>query len=699
MRSANLAQRLKVTHLSSMGLVRYHRNVISRFLLLAFCLADIGCSYYKVTSKAERKPAAQPAESSISPDVVIPQLKESQNVIVQFSNGSRITTTFRFRDTDNIYVSKNKKTVNQVIPIDSIDAIKMVDDVDARMYSIARQGGDTLFTLPTFKKGSYIRIFLTDGTALNEFYLRRDLENIYVKGSRSQYERSIPRNTIAYARLASEPKYLVLHYRGQAYHLQYASLNKKQTELSGILEPLPADHQYFRGIKEKGSTRYEPNKGNPTNEVHLYVDGMKFEKANQVTIPVPSISKIEYFGADAGRSAGEAILASIGVLAVLAIVVAATKKSCPFVYAYDGSDYQFKGEIFGGAIYPSLERDDYLPLPGVLPHSNEYKLKIANYLHEVQYTNMADLLIVEHPKHVSVLLDKHGLPHTIDSAQAPLTASSAQGRDQHSKILNIDNQSYLFDDGSPGHDDVGYLDLVFRKPASVTSGKLVLKATNSYWLDYLYGKFNEEFGTYYPRFVEKQGKVPAEKLNAWSRDQHIPLTVYLKTRSGWTPVDNFHVMGPMASRELVMPINLSEVADETITLRLETGFLFWELDYAAMDFTPDLNVTMTRVQPASVVDEEGTEVTSTLLKRDDKYLVQPDIGNAAVLLYPFDGEPGITRSVFLHSSGYYQSTVRFTNKPNWFKLYSFRKKGSFSRYSRTEFEEFSKNQSGYLVQR
>lgn len=677
---------------SPLGHFRAYRKAVSLFLIFTFSIVDFGCSYYKIASKAERTSSTNPV-TTIDPAVVIPQLKESQNVIIQFRNGSRISRTYRFSDGQSIYVGQKKKVIDQTIPIDSIEAIKPVDPVDARMYSIAKQGGDTLFTVPEFKKGSYIRILLTDGTALNEFYLRRDKENIYVRNGSANRERPIALKTISYARLASEKKYLILHYRGQPYHLRYASLNKKQTELSGIIEPVPEDHQYYRFAKEKGSTRYAPNKGHPNDEVHLYTAEMNRLDDSHVVIPVRAIDKIEYYGPDSGRTSGEAVLATIGVLAILIIIVAATKKSCPFVYTYNGQAYAFEGEIYGGAIYPNLERDDFLPMPGFRPFNDQYRLKISNYLHEVQHTNLADLLVFEHPDSVRVLLDKRGVPQTIHSPQPPMTATSGTGTDQGSRLSAMDNESYLFDDGTLDRPDVSSLELTFKRPASATRGKLVLKATNSYWLDYLYGKFNEEFGTYYPRFVEKQGKEPAEKLNAWSMDQHIPLAVSLKTAKGWTTVDYFHVMGPLASRELVMPIDLGQVEGDTLTIKLEAGFLFWEVDYAAMDFSQNSPTSLKRLHPATAVDELGHDVTATLMNKDNDYLVQPEVGNEATITYNFTGDTTRRQTVFLHSSGYYQSTVRFTNKPNWLKLYSFRKKGSFSKYSLTQYAEFKKNQS------
>lgn len=87
------------------------------------------------------------------------------------------------------------------------------------------------------------------------------------------------------------------------------------------------------------------------------------------------------------------------------IIFLLTKSSCPFVYTLDGADYNFRGEIYGGAIAPNLERDDYMPLPGFAAVDSVFKLKITNELKERQYTDVAELLMVEHSENITVLMD------------------------------------------------------------------------------------------------------------------------------------------------------------------------------------------------------------------------------------------------------------------------------------------------------
>ena len=79
-------------------------------------------------------------------------------------------------------------------------------------------------------------------------------------------------------------------------------------------------------------------------------------------------------------------------------------------------------EMYGGAIYSSLERDDYMPLPNLKDFNEEYQLKISNELQERQYTNLAELVVIQHPENSSVIIDKNGTIQTIISPFSPSKA-------------------------------------------------------------------------------------------------------------------------------------------------------------------------------------------------------------------------------------------------------------------------------------
>ena len=70
--------------------------------------------------------------------------------------------------------------------------------------------------------------------------------------------------------------------------------------------------------------------------------------------------------------------------------------SCPYIYANTANGFAFAGEIYSGAIYAPLERNDYLTLPQLIAENGNYKLKITNEQQEIQYTNLTELFVVDH---------------------------------------------------------------------------------------------------------------------------------------------------------------------------------------------------------------------------------------------------------------------------------------------------------------
>ena len=62
------------------------------------------------------------------------------------------------------------------------------------------------------------------------------------------------------------------------------------------------------------------------------------------------------------RTIGLVAAVAVGTVAIIVGVAAATKQSCPFVYSWDGKQYVFDAEPYGGAITRGLEKDDFSTL-------------------------------------------------------------------------------------------------------------------------------------------------------------------------------------------------------------------------------------------------------------------------------------------------------------------------------------------------
>ncbi len=396
-------------------------------------------------------------------------------------------------------------------------------------------------------------------------------------------------------------------------------------------------------------------------------------------------------------------LASLGVV-VLAFGVAVVivvmgggidivgLSSCPFIYAFNGETYDLTGEIYGGAIHPPLERHDYLPLPTLKPVDEEYLIKMTNEAREIQHTNLAELLVIDHPLGTEVLIDKYGNTHTLSNLQSPIEAFNLKEEIIYDKIAEMDSLKYM---GSVIDKDIDEMDgiiLNFNRPLNIKSAKLVIRAKNSFWLDYVFAQFNDLFGNIYKEWMEIQSKAPADELRKWSLSQGIPLTVYIEKDGMWEFVDYFNIVGPLTEKDDVLSIDISDIKSDKVKIKLEYGFLFWEIDYVAMDFSPNQHVHKNVVPIESAIDKNDRDVTDLLLQDDNDYYVQYEFGDEVIMKYRVPKiAKNANRTTILHSKGHYEILRNPQGTPDISYLESFRKHGKFNEFSKERLLDIFEN--------
>lgn len=481
-------------------------------------------------------------------------------------------------------------------------------------------------------------------------------------------------------------KYAIVHSGADIWHLNNLIINEDNKTISGEVHSLNQLHTLSN--REKRVHSYNKSKNQPLNEIHFILENsMKSEIGTQVIIPFSNIKYISVNDKNTGRSIANVFFGTIGVLAVIAIIVAATKSSCPFIYVKNGEEFIFTGELYPGILTANQQRDDYLLLPYFNDANNECNIKITNELKEIQYTDFIQLLEISHPENVKVLLDKNGHPHTFSSINSPVNVLVDHLNIDNAPALVKDNNSYLFNSKINTLSSVRNIELEFNKPIHSEKGKLFLTVKNSMWLDYVFGKFNEQFGTFYNQFQKKQQESPKEKSTTWMNEQNIPLSVYLKSNNGWELVDKINTVGPMASRDIAIPIDLSDALGEKVVIKLETGFMFWEVDYAGLDFTEDLPLDINYINPDEAIDGNNTDVTKLLSTADQNYFVQSNIGDEVVVNFKVnESKPELSRTYFLKNRGYYNYIRNYDGEPNFQKLKLFKESGAFTDFSKYEYE-------------
>lgn len=418
--------------------------------------------------------------------------------------------------------------------------------------------------------------------------------------------------------------------------------------------------------------------------VDLYVNGYNRMSDNEITFKLSDIKRIDYTISEI--NVGASIMAGIGIAAMALVVLfiialAAKGESCPFIYAYEDGRYKFIGEIFSGATYPSLERHDYLALGDLQSAEGQYRIKIANKVQEIQHINLTELIVVDHPRGTKVVIDKNGACQTMGSIQDPVKAVNLRGGDVSLELSRQDTISYSGEGSIDVQDETDGVVLTFDRPTGADKAKLLLRAKNNLWIDYTFRRFHELFGSYYHKWEDRQLKVPGDSINSWMAAQGVFLQVSLKKNGAWERVDQFNLPGPMAYREDVLALDISGADPGPLEIKLEAGTLFWELDHAGMDFSPNPEVR-TRVVPLSqATDEKGRDVVPLLNKDDEKYYSQPETGNEAMLAFAAPAPAGMDRSVFLHSKGHYKILQDPKGRPDRKYLEAFLQPGRLNRFS------------------
>jgi hypothetical protein len=376
------------------------------------------------------------------------------------------------------------------------------------------------------------------------------------------------------------------------------------------------------------------------------------------------------------------------LVVVFLIALLAKGSSCPFIYTNTGDNYNFTGEIYSGATALPLERNDYLPLGRLKPVDNKYNLRITNEVEEIQKTNLTELILIDHKQDTKILMDKYGTAYSLSNLKMPSQATDTYGNTILSVLANCDSFRYVSQIvKDPVIKDT--ISLTFDKPGNVSSSMLVIKGKNTMWLDYIYGKFSDLFGNRFEKWKEKSDRKPREELLKWEFNQGMPLAVYLETENGLKLVDYFNLPGPMADKEDIMQIDLSEIHTDKVKLKLVSGVLFWDIDYVGMDFNASEQVNKTVVPIYSAIDENGKDVTSLLAKDDDKYLIQPlPVSKTNMTFISPENPTGMERTIFLHSKGHYEILRDTKGKPDIAYLKTFLEPGAFTKFSKDHFLEY-----------
>lgn len=368
--------------------------------------------------------------------------------------------------------------------------------------------------------------------------------------------------------------------------------------------------------------------------------------------------------------------AAFGVEVLLAIGAATApspppSESCPFIFSFDGQDYVFDAEPYGGAVCQGLKRAEWCELQFLRPAGGRYRVLISNQLQETQYSDELKLLIVDHPREVTVAPEPDGAIRTFGRLLPPQSAVDSRGRDVASLLAADDDRIWQpsYEDTRPGTDETLREDLIleFSKPRTAQTAKLLVKAGTTPWGSQMAKRFLELFGTDIPAWydeVNRHGPAFYQIMSWYAAEELYLLKLLVQTPRGWEPRGMIYSGGPFVSEKKAYELNISDIQGETLKIRIQPPLNFWRIDQFAVAFDKDVPVACQELSPIQAVDRAGRDWREALAANDDRYFVMPNIDDSAELV--FDAPPpvpGANRTVFLKAAGYYEVHLEGKGKP------------------------------------
>jgi hypothetical protein len=394
-------------------------------------------------------------------------------------------------------------------------------------------------------------------------------------------------------------------------------------------------------------------------------------KSVPYTIAIQDVQRlwVERRGVSAVRTIGLTVAIAVVAIGTLAAVVAATKRSCPFVYSWDGSQYVFDAEPYGGAITRGLERDDYSALDHLREQNGLYRLRLTNEVDETQYTNLMELWVVDHARGSRVVSDENGTLRSYTQIQELSAARDRYGNDLLLWLRAADRKIWEPDavagpDGSLRQEVV----LTFPKPAGATQATLIANAATGLWGSNMIKTMVELHGRDTAAWLASLDKDPAgiAAIHAWGeREGTYRLPIEVEETGGWVVRGALPNGGPLLAEERAIPLDVSRVRGDRLRIRLRPPVGYWAFNSFAAAYGSGEAVKIRRVAANSARTSGGKDILKDLAAADDRYYPMPDNTDEAEITFRAPArKAGLDRTVFLHSRGWYQLHLRDTGDPD-----------------------------------
>lgn len=332
--------------------------------------------------------------------------------------------------------------------------------------------------------------------------------------------------------------------------------------------------------------------------------------------------------------------------------------SCPFIYTYDGSEYHFESETFAGAVFKGVERTSCDVLRHLKAVEGECKIRLVNARDETEYVDQLTLTAVDHPRGTLVIPDRNGVMHTISDLAQPTTCVDFRGRNTLAAIDERDGsywQSDLTDrDWANDFDLRDGIIVEFPKRLNAKSVKLVVNGRNTRLGYFALANIFQLKGSEKLDWYSELEISPAEraKFVRWMMREGM-LHIHVWQGEKWIEQSALLDVGPGISKDQVAVLDISDVKDDVLRVRLECTTDLWRIDQVYVDYSPDFYARSTALSLRSAINEQSQDVADLLNVRDERYYATVNDQYADIVFVDTPRNINLERTYVVNTTGYY----------------------------------------------
>ncbi len=351
------------------------------------------------------------------------------------------------------------------------------------------------------------------------------------------------------------------------------------------------------------------------------------------------------------------VIGAVALVAVIAaIIVAATKTSCPFVYVDGPGGPVLIGEAYSGATTRSTQRDDLMPLPAL--SAPRARLLLTNEALESQHTDRLELVVVDHdPAHHAVATPTAGVV-LAEGGEAPARVTDLEGADvagivgpAGERLWETDMEALVPRSDLPERTG---LEATFGPRPAGARDVLELDLANTTFLDLVNGRFVALMGDKLD-VIRAMDADPAaaERIWRWREREGVDLAVEVARGDRWERVAVVPTVGAFGTRHVGVPLPPWS-GEGPRRVRVAGGPGFWRAGHLTLSALRDDAPALRRLAPAEARDGHGVDVRDLLAAADGRHQVLARSGERVELAFDLPTlRAGATRSHFLLTTGYY----------------------------------------------